>query len=86
MGSINSAKVVRRDGSVETYEMCTRVRVAKGELVRLATATGGGYGDPAARAPELVRNDVKNGYVTADEAVRDYGVEAIPVSGLMAPE
>jgi N-methylhydantoinase B len=80
VGSVNSARVVRGDGSVETYEMCTRVRVAKGELVRLTTATGGGYGDPAARAPELVRNDVKNGYVTADEAVRDYGVEAIPES------
>ena len=33
-GSLNGVKVHRHDGSVENYDMCTRVRVVKGELIR----------------------------------------------------
>jgi len=35
---------------------------------------GGGYGDPYLRPPEKVLNDVKNGVVSAEKAVEDYGV------------
>jgi N-methylhydantoinase B len=74
-GSLNHVTIHRHDGSVETYEMCTRVRVLKGELIRLTTATGGGYGDPAKRSPESVRRDLKNGFVTPEQAARDYGAK-----------
>jgi N-methylhydantoinase B len=37
-------------------------------------AGGGGYGDPKDRDPARVRDDVKNGYVSAAAAKRDYGV------------
>jgi N-methylhydantoinase B len=74
-GSLNSAKVVRRNGTVETFDMCTRVRVGKGELIRLTTATGGGFGDPAQRPRELVMRDLKNGFVTARQAQQDYGLD-----------
>lgn len=30
-GSLNSVKVLRQDGAVEKYDMCTRVRVARGD-------------------------------------------------------
>jgi N-methylhydantoinase B len=36
-------------------------------------AGGGGYGDPAARDPERIRADIKNGYISAEAAQRDYG-------------
>ena len=36
---------------------------------------GAGFGDPAGRDPELVREDVREGYVTAAAALRDYGIE-----------
>ena len=38
-------------------------------------AGGGGYGDPKARDPERVLDDVKNGYISAEAAARDYGVD-----------
>ena len=53
--------------------MCTRVRVVKGELIRLTTATGGGYGDPALRATTDISKDLKNGFITPQQAVEDYG-------------
>jgi N-methylhydantoinase B len=72
-GSLNSLKVIKADGTVETYEMCTRVRVAKGDLIRLTTATGGGFGDPRQRPRERVEQDIRNGFVTPEQAARDYG-------------
>jgi N-methylhydantoinase B len=38
-------------------------------------AGGGGYGDPRAREREAVQEDIRSGYVSADAARRDYGIE-----------
>lgn len=35
---------------------------------------GGGYGDPRARDPQRVLEDVINGYISLEAAARDYGV------------
>lgn len=35
----------------------------------------GGYGDPLDRDPELVASDVKNKYITHQQAFDDYGVK-----------
>ena len=43
------------------------------QVVHLNTPGGGGYGDPFARDPELVRQDVISGYI-APEGAKDYGV------------
>ncbi|HEY7666024.1 MAG TPA: hydantoinase B/oxoprolinase family protein [Xanthobacteraceae bacterium] len=45
-----------------------------GDVFRLDTPGGGGYGDPLARAPERVLADVRAGAVTPAAAERDYGV------------
>jgi N-methylhydantoinase B len=74
-GSLNKVSVHRHDGTVESYNMCTRVRVTKGELIRLTTATGGGYGDPADRPRADVTRDLKNGFITSPQAASDYGLE-----------
>jgi N-methylhydantoinase B len=42
--------------------------------VQLNPAGGGGYDDPFRRPPELVLNDVINGYVSLEAADREYGV------------
>lgn len=44
------------------------------QLIHLNTPGGGGYGEPFARDPELVRQDVIMGYVTPEAAAREYGV------------
>jgi len=51
-----------------------RHMVPAGTAVVVATAGGGGWGDPVHRDPELVRQDVLNGYISAESAARDYGV------------
>jgi N-methylhydantoinase B len=67
-------RIYRNDGSVEKYDMCTRIRVIKGELIRLTTATGGGYGNPATRPRGDIARDLKNGFVTKEQVARDYGI------------
>jgi N-methylhydantoinase B len=39
---------------------------------------GGGWGDPLLRDPEAVLDDVLDGYVSAEGAIRDYGVILTP--------
>jgi N-methylhydantoinase B len=74
-GSLNKVAVHRHDGTVKTYDMCTRVKVLEGELIRLTTATGGGYGDPAERPRIDVAQDLKNGFITTAQAAAEYGFE-----------
>lgn len=50
------------------------VKLLAGERIELETGGGGGWGDPLDRPVELVAADVRGGYVTADRALRDYGV------------
>lgn len=48
--------------------------ILRGEAMRHVTAGAGGYGDPFARDPARVVDDVWNGKVTPERARRDYGV------------
>ncbi len=48
--------------------------VRKGEVVRVETTGGGGWGDPLARETERVLTDVIQGKISADAARADYGV------------
>ena len=73
-GSLNALRVLRVDGSVESYNRISALKLAPGDVVRIVTATGGGYGDPKKRPPENVLADVKNGFVTPEQALRHYGV------------
>lgn len=52
------------------------VRMAKGDVFRHVLASGGGHGDRLTRDPELVRKDLRQGRVTLQGALRDYGVVA----------
>lgn len=78
-GSRNEIVVIRADGTVVgPFGKCARLPLNKGDVVRLITATGGGYGDPFNRPPERVAEDVKNGYITVEQARDLYGVRVNP--------
>lgn len=47
-----------------------------GDTVQVRTPGGGGYGNPQDRPVELVLRDVQRGYITPEQAERDYGVKA----------
>ena len=49
-----------------------------GDVFRLDTPGGGGYGDPLTRDPERVFADVREGAVSRDAAERAYGVVLVP--------
>jgi N-methylhydantoinase B len=46
----------------------------KGDVVRIETAGGGGYGDPLDRDPVLVLQDVRLGVISSGHAASRYGV------------
>jgi N-methylhydantoinase B len=48
--------------------------IRAGQLIRIRTTGGGGWGDPYERDVELVRRDVRWGKVSREGAARDYGV------------
>ena len=75
-GSPNYAEVIRAGGDVERHAVVTALTVNAGDVIRLHTANGGGYGDPRRRDPELVRDDLRNGYVSEETARTVYGLGA----------
>lgn len=52
----------------------TNVRLRAGDRVRLVSPSGGGYGDPYARAVADVQADVREGFVSVKSARERYGV------------
>jgi N-methylhydantoinase B len=51
-----------------------RYPLRRGDVARMVTGVGGGYGDPAQRDPEAVREDVRNELLSAELAREVYGV------------
>lgn len=74
-GSPNYAEVVRRDGPVERYAVVTALEVNEGDVIRIRTGSGGGYGDPRERPRELVLDDLRNGLLSPERAGDVYGIE-----------
>jgi N-methylhydantoinase B len=72
-GSPNVAEVIRADGSREEYAVVTALTVNEGDVIRIRTGNGAGYGDPAERDPEAVAADLKNGLIAPDRARAVYG-------------
>ena len=50
------------------------ITIRAGDVIRVSTPGGGGYGDPRQRDPKLVAQDVARGYYTREEAERLFGV------------
>jgi N-methylhydantoinase B len=72
---------IEQDGSRTFYSMIGYFRVKADESwVQLSTG-GGGYGDPFERQPDRVALDVKNGLVSVECAISQYGVAVDPETG-----
>jgi len=50
------------------------LQLGYGDVIRIGTPGGGGYGDPLERDPQDIANDVRRGLVSAASAAREYGV------------
>ncbi len=80
-GSNNYLQVFHADGSTKVFGKVARYPLKQGEVARFATATGGGYGDPRSRPLEEIERDVRDGYITVEQAERAYDVIIDPRSG-----
>jgi len=54
------------------------VRMRKGDILRIETGGGGGYGHPFDRPAQEVRRDLLRGFVSPESALADYGVVVGP--------
>ena len=75
-GSTNYVEVVKAGGDTTRYASCTALTLEEGDVVKVYTATGGGYGDPKNRTKEQILDDIRNGYLTPARASEVYGVSA----------
>jgi len=74
-GSRNMFEILREDGSVSgPYGKYARHPLNSGDSIRMTTSTGGGFGNPLLRPVEKVIQDVKNEFITIEQAKKDYGV------------
>ncbi len=55
-------------------------RMKPGDGIVMDAAGGGGFGDPLDRDPEMVQEDVIQGYVSLEKAKEDYGVVIDPAT------
>jgi N-methylhydantoinase B len=56
------------------------LKLKRGDLLRLMTCGGGGWGDPFTRDPMIVQQDVARGFVSVQGALTDYGVVLDPLT------
>jgi N-methylhydantoinase B len=63
-GATNVVEILRDGQVVSTLARATAVSLQKGDIVRLMTGGGGGYGDPSRRSVAAIRRDLELGYVT----------------------
>jgi N-methylhydantoinase B len=75
-GSANQIEVIRADGRRETYAVVGGLTVNRGDVIRITTANGGGYGDPRERDRAALADDLRNGFVTAEQAAAEYHCDA----------
>lgn len=73
-GSPNHIIIRRANGEKERYAVVSGLTLNTDDVIQVMTGTGAGWGDPRKRDLDLVREDLKNGFITLEQANRDYGL------------
>ena len=80
--------LINRAGSTDWLDFCaafnkvspskfSNAAIKPGDRIRLTTPGGGGLGDPRERDPRLIEEDVRDGWITAESARKNYGAAPI---------
>lgn len=75
VGTINRLSIIRGSGKAEDHLKASALPLECGDVVRIRTGVGGGYGDPRQRPSADVLRDLRDGYVSAEEAIETYGAD-----------
>ena len=79
-GALNEIEL-RRGDSVERPPHLSKGEgylLEPGDVVQVRTPGGGGLGDPRARDRARIEHDLRCGYLTEEDAARDYGYGPVP--------
>jgi len=71
-GSANRIEVIRADGRREHHAVVSGLLLNRGDVIRIVTANGGGYGNPRERDPAAIAADLRDGYITREQAANEY--------------
>ncbi len=71
-GTPNALEVASSDGATRTYARAPHIPLERGDVVRIRTGGGGGWGNPAEREAHRIEADVRDGFLTPERAARDY--------------
>lgn len=81
-GAVGHVRVIRKgETTPEAAFKTDSLALHEGDQVLVETGGGGGYGPPRERDLDAVVTDVRRGYVSAEHARADYGVEILPDGG-----
>jgi N-methylhydantoinase B len=72
-GTLNYFEVVKRGDQPIRGGRVTSLPLEQGDVVRIVTGNGGGWGPPDRRARDAVAHDLEDGSITGNEAVTIYG-------------
>lgn len=72
-GSNNYVELIRGQ-EIRPFARVSNYPLQQGDVVRILTGRGGGYGHPAQRPAKRVAEDVRNGYISRQAARQEYGV------------
>jgi N-methylhydantoinase B len=72
-GSVNYLEIVSTDANTVKLGRSPTRQVRQGDLVKIVTGGGGGWGTPSDRDPAAVSSDVESDLISPDHARRIYG-------------
>jgi N-methylhydantoinase B len=74
-GSPNYVEIRRTDGTKERYSVANALTLNTDDVIRIMTGTGAGWGPPEERDIESIKNDLKNGFITEEQARKYYKLD-----------
>jgi N-methylhydantoinase B len=74
-GSPNHVIIRRANGEQERYAVVSGLTLNTDDVIQVMTGTGAGWGDPQKRDLALVKEDLRNGYITREQANQHYGLD-----------
>ena len=71
-GSLNYIRIFRKNGEEEYHTPTSGLKLKNGDVVRIVTANGAGWGHCRDRDTRKIEEDIKNGYLTENQALYHY--------------